>query len=312
MKSLIFAAASCCLLLSACGGSPSPASGDDADRLLKLPEGGPVVEVINGVPVPLTLLQAVARGRGLDLADPAEKQRALDELQQYILLSQQAEQLELDKQPDLLAMIEASRLQGTANAVLLAYARANPASDADIEQEYQNQISRVGDKTYRITQLLFTDEASAGKAARELAAGKPFDKVFVDWRDKARDAQSYPGMFARQMPPELATAVTRLEPGQATQAPVKTSLGWHLVRLDDTKNYTPPELDMVRGQIREMLQQRQADAYLDTLKAAATVTLVAPAIATSVATDHVPPGIPHARTPTPVNQADPGLETSAE
>lgn len=312
MKSLIFTVASCCLLLSACGGNPSSTSGADAAGLLKLPEGSPVVEVINDVPVPLPLLQAIAQGRGLDLNDATQKQRALDELQQYILLAQQAPTLGLDKQPDLLAMIEASRLQGTANAVLLAYARANPVSDADIEQEYRQQISRLGDKTYRITQLLFADQASADQAAGELRAGKAFDKVLEDWRGKARDAQSYPGMFAGQMPPELATVVSALKPGQATQEPVKSSLGWHVVRLDEASEFAPPALDKVHGQIRELLQQRQADAYLDSLKAAAKVTLVAPANAASVAPGQASPSVPHAPAPNTVEEAVPGAATSSE
>jgi parvulin-like peptidyl-prolyl isomerase len=134
---------------------------------------------------------------------------------------------------------------------------------------------------------MFADQATADKAAAELRTGKPFPKVFDAYRAKARDAQSYPGVFPKQLPPELAQALAALAPGQATKAPVKTSLGWHLLYLESVDPFEPPSLDKVKDRIRDALEQKQAQAYLDSLKQSASITLVAPANAASA-----PPEVP--------------------
>lgn len=268
--------------LGACGtGSSSAAQGNGVIHLSA--NSANTVETINGTAVPKTLLEAVANGRGLDLKVPEQRQKAMDELSQYVLLAQQAKTLNLQQQPDLAAMVEAARLQGVANAALMAYSRSHPVSDAMVANDYAEQIKQVGDKTYRFTQLMFTDKATADEAAAELVAGKPFSDVYNAFRTKASDAQSYPEVFPKQLPPPLAAALTALKPGQATKVPVKTKLGWHLLALDGINPFNAPPLDKVKDQVRSNLQKKQVALYVESLKTSAKISVSQPAQVISVA-----------------------------
>ncbi|MDN5924893.1 MAG: peptidyl-prolyl cis-trans isomerase, partial [Xanthomonadales bacterium] len=268
-------------LLSACGGGSSTAQSHGVIHLSATPANA--AETINGTAVPTTLLDAVAKGRGLDLHVPEQRQKALAEVSQYVLLAQQAKKLNLLQQPDLAAMVEAARLQGVANAALLAYGRSHPISDAMVAKDYADQVKEVGDKTYRFTQLLFADKATADKAAAELVAGKSYSDVFDAYRSKARDAQSYPEVFPKQLPPPLALALTSLKPGQATKVPVKSKLGWHLLHLEGVNPFHAPPLAKVKDQVRSNLEKRQVAAYIESLKTNAKISVSQPAHAISVA-----------------------------
>lgn len=267
--------------LGACGVGSSSAAHDNGVIHLSS-DAAHAVEKINGIAVPKSLLEAVAKGRGLDLSVPAQRQKALDELSQYVLLAQQAKKLNLQQQPDLAALIEAARLQGVANAALLAYSRSHPVSDAMVAKDYADQIKEVGDKTYRFTQLMFADKATADKAAAELTAGKPFSEVYDAFRSKARDAQSYPEVFPKQLPPPLAAALTALKPGQATKVPIESKLGWHLLHLDGINPFHAPPLDKVKDQVRNNLEKKQVAAYVQSLKSQAKISISQPAQAVSV------------------------------
>ncbi|HET6632856.1 MAG TPA: peptidyl-prolyl cis-trans isomerase [Rhodanobacteraceae bacterium] len=274
------------------------AASSGSDKVIQLPDAqGNAAETVNGIAVPQTLLDAIAKGRGLDMQLPQQRQAALDEAAQYVLLAQQAKKLRLQQQPDLAAMIEAARLRGVANATLLAYTRSHPVTDAMVAEDYANQVKEVGDKTYRFSQLLFADKATADKAAAELEAGTPFSKVFDEYSDKARDARAYPNVFPKQLPPPLAEALTSLKPGEATMQPVQTKLGWHLLHLDGVNPFHPPALDAVRDQVRSNLEKKQVAAYIDSLKAKATITAASPARPLSASAPRQPQGMRKTRGP---------------
>ncbi|MGA7297633.1 MAG: peptidyl-prolyl cis-trans isomerase [Rhodanobacteraceae bacterium] len=262
-------------LLASCGSGPSTGDGDDGGTVIHLEGNGDVAATVNGAPIPEALLDAVANGRGLDPADPDQRKQALSELTQYVLLAQQADRLKVDEQPDLAAMAEAARLQGLAAAVLQAYNRAHPVTDKMVAADYARQAREAGNTTYRFTQLLFDSKPNADKAAAELASGKSFKDVYDEWSSKVRDAQQYSGVFPRQLPAPLATALTSLKQGGTTASPVQSKLGWHLLHLDGTDSFKAPPLTKVEDQVRRGMQEKQAKAWVNSLKDDATISVSA-------------------------------------
>lgn len=306
----VVAASALILGLAGCQSGQSEQSKSD-DAVLHLDGSGSVAQTINGIEVPETLLAAIATGRGLDLQQPAQRKQALAEATQYVLLAEQANKLKLEQQPDLAALIEAARLRGVANAAVIAYKRSHPVTDAMVAADYQQQLKETGDKTYRFTQLLFADEATAKQAAAELAKGTPFSEVFDSYRDKAQDARSYPNVFPRQLPEEMAAALTALKPGDATMAPVQSSLGWHLIYLDGVNPFTAPPLAQVEDQVRKNLEQKQAQAYVDTLKKDAVITVVNPANTSTAPRPESMPESHKARAPNVVHDSAPAPASTA-
>jgi peptidyl-prolyl cis-trans isomerase C len=65
--------------------------------------------------------------------------------------------------------------------------------------------------------------------------------------------------------------MVKLEKGKFTETPVQTQFGWHVIRLDDTREAQFPPLEQVQGQIREMLQQQKVQAFAAELQKKAKI-----------------------------------------
>lgn len=123
-----------CLLLAACGGGEEPARRE----VLQFNAGQPGM-IVDGKPVSRELLAAVARGRALSADDPAQHERVLRELLDYVLLAQAARREGAEADATFAADVEVARLQGVANAMLGWYARRHPISDEQLRTEYEAQ-----------------------------------------------------------------------------------------------------------------------------------------------------------------------------
>src|SRR4029450_9153825 len=69
--------------------------------------------------------------------------------------------------------------------------------------------------------------------------------------------------------PEFSQAMVKLKKGEMTEAPVKTQFGWHIIRLEDTRETQFPALDDVKPQIKQRLTQQKLAAFRDQLKKSA-------------------------------------------
>ncbi len=268
MRKLLIVAA--CALLAACG------DGDDAapkkrGEVLQFNAGAPGM-IVDGQGISKELLAAVARGRGWDLSNPQQREKAVRELLDYVLLAQAARRDAADTDTQYSADVEVSRLQGVANGMLVLYARRHPIGDEQMKAEYDEQTAKAGTLTYDFSQLLFTKEADALAAEADIAAGKPFATVFDTWRAKAQQAKAYKAVKLPQLPaPELVDALKALKAGEATKTPVKTAFGYHVIGLTATTPYTPPAFDQIKDEIRALLVARQNEAYLAKLRAQSAV-----------------------------------------
>jgi peptidyl-prolyl cis-trans isomerase C len=47
---------------------------------------------------------------------------------------------------------------------------------------------------------------------------------------------------------------------------VQTQFGWHVIRLEDTRDVTPPPFDQVKSQLTNAVIRKKLQAYVDQLK----------------------------------------------
>ena len=71
--------------------------------------------------------------------------------------------------------------------------------------------------------------------------------------------------------PEFSEALAKLAKGKMTEVPVKTQFGYHIIRLDDTREAALPKFDEVKPQIAQQLQQQKLAKYQEDLRAKAKV-----------------------------------------
>ncbi|WP_274584779.1 peptidylprolyl isomerase [Neisseria leonii] len=143
--------------------------------------------------------------------------------------------------------------------------------DAAIEQAARQGIALPEGgavKEYRAQHILIkADQALAAAAAedtihklwREARSGQDFAQLA---RQYSQDAGSAPqggdlGWFSDGvMVPEFEAAVKSLEPGQLSR-PVKSQFGWHIIRLNETRESGSPEARR-RHAVRNLIVQQKA------------------------------------------------------
>lgn len=253
-----------CLLGAGCSGGAS-------DALIQSVGDTRVAETINGTAVPQALIEAFAKGRGADLNVPEQRAQILKVFADYVLLADLARKDGLAKNPAFAAEVEAARLSALANAVMKALQQQTPISDEALKAEYDSSVARSGKLDYDFGQLLFASEDDATKASADLTGGKPFAAVYDAWKAKAKQAKVFTHVRLDQLPEELGKVLAELKVGENTNAPVKTSFGWHVVHLDGSNPYTPPSFDQVKEGLRRQLGMKTGQLRLDKLREQARI-----------------------------------------
>lgn len=240
-----------------------------------LPPNLPVVETVNGQPVPQVLLDVLARERKLDLSIAEQRAKALSELTDYILLEQASKAEGYAKDPLFAAEVEINRLQGNANATMGKFRGASRIDDSVLQTEYQQQIAKAGSSEYDFSQLLFANEDDALKAAGE-AISQPFNEVFDRWGKKSLQARAFQRVRPNQLPPELATALSALKSGETSKVPVHTQYGWHVLHVAAISPFVPPTFEQLKDTIRETVLTQLGQQRMMKLRDSAKVVTETP------------------------------------
>lgn len=270
-------------MLAACSGKP----GDAAQ--INVPGNPAIVETINGTRVPELLLAKLAKGRQLDLSKPEDHEAALKELTDYVLLAQQADRAGYLRDADFATDIELARLQALANRTIIAMRQSAKIDDSLLKAEYDQQVARLGDKQYDISQLIFRTEDEAMKAAGDLLAGRSWREVFDTLGPQAQQAKVFSGVKLAQLPEPLAAAVRETPTGQAMKVPVQTQYGWHLIHVDLVAPFNPGSFDELKEGIRATLAGQLANDELQKLRDSAKVELLIAAPVAAAASDPAAP-----------------------
>jgi peptidyl-prolyl cis-trans isomerase D len=139
------------------------------------------------------------------------------------------------------------------------------ATDAEIDALYrQNAAAYAARETRTLSQVVLPDETAARALAARIAGGTGFAQAAsaagFSAADTALGEQSREA-FARTSSPAVAAAAFAAARG-ATAGPVKSQLGWHVVRVDDVKVIAGRPLTAVRGELAAQIGQRKAQEAL--------------------------------------------------
>lgn len=141
-------------------------------------------------------------------------------------------------------------------------------TDAEIQAAFQRDQATYGAKQTRsLSQVVLPDEAAARSFAQKVTGGTAFDAAALQAGFGAADiavGEQSKEAFARLSAPAVANAVFAAAKG-ATVGPIRSPLGWHVVRVDDVKTVAARPFAAVRGEIAAKLQQEKATAALGDL-----------------------------------------------
>ena len=241
-----------------------------------LPAAAQNVAIVNGKPVPtarVDMLKSQLAKAGRPVTPDMEKMLK-DEVVAREIFMQEAQRRGLDANDDYKAQLELARQTILIRELFADFQKKNPVSDAEIQAEYDKFVAANGGKEYHAHHILVENEADAKAAIAEIKKGKKFEDVAKAKSKDPGSAQNGGDLdwaTASSYVPEFSNAMIKLGKGQMTQEPVKTSFGWHVIRVDDIREAQLPKLEEVKPQIAQQLQQQKLAKFQEELRSKAKV-----------------------------------------
>lgn len=201
---------------------------------------------------------------------PQLRDQVKQELINRQVLVQAAENAKVGNKPEIITEIELARQGILVRGLMDDYLEKNPVTDVAIQAEYDKVKAEQGNQQeYKVRHILVEDEKTAQDVLKQLKDKK---SSFADLAKKhSRDPGSAQrggdlgwGAATNYVKP-FADAVTALQKGQTSAAPVKSDFGWHIIELEDVRPVAFPPLEQVRPQIEQMLRQQALSNYQQNL-----------------------------------------------
>jgi peptidyl-prolyl cis-trans isomerase C len=247
-----------------------------AAAALLLPLGAQAqnIAIVNGKPVPQARLNTLVQQaqRAGQQVTPELQAQAKDQVVLREIFAQEAEKRGIAASADYKAQMELARQSIMIRELFEDYRKKNPVSDADAKAEYDKFKAQASGTEYRARHILVEGEEEAKALIAQLKGGAKFEDLA---KAKSKDPGSGQNggdldfAKAENYVPEFSKAMTALKKGEMTETPVKSQFGWHIIRLDDTREAQFPEFDQVKPQIQQRLEQAKLQKFQDDLRKSA-------------------------------------------
>ena len=231
------------------------------------------IAIVNGKAVPKSrvdnLLQQAARDQKVG---PELEAQAKDRVVLMEIFTQEAERKGIAASADYRAKMELARQSILINELFEDYKKAHPVSDAEAKAEYDKFKAQLTGTEYHARHILVESEAEAKQLIAQIKGGASFEELAKKHsKDPGSGAQGGDLDFAKadSYVPEFGQALAQLKKGQMTETPVKTQFGWHIIKLEDTREAEFPAFDDVKSQIVQRLEQMKLQQYQEDLRKAA-------------------------------------------
>ena len=236
------------------------------------------VAIVNGKPVPKSrvealIAQATKPGpQGAQPRTPELEAQVRDEVVLREMFMQEAEKRGLTNSTDYKQQLELARQSILIRELFNDYQKKNPVLDADVQAEYDKFKARSAGTEYHARHILVEKEEDAKALIAQIKGGAKFEDLAkknskdpgsgenggdLDWAN--------PGSYV----PEFSQAMIKLKKGEVTPEPVKSQFGYHIIKLEDTRDAQVPSLEEVKPQILQGLGQQKLAKFRDDIRAKA-------------------------------------------
>ncbi len=233
------------------------------------------IAIVNGKPVPkarfdsfMKQLNADAAAQGQTLR-PDTEQRVRDKLVMDEIMSQEAKKLGLERNPDYIARVETLKTGLLIQTMFMDYQAKNPVTDAEIAAEYEKAKAQSSGTEYRARHILVEKEEDAVSLIKQIKAGAKFEELAKkNSKDPGSGENGGDLGFANPngFVPEFSQAMIKLKKGEVTDTPVKSQFGYHIIKLEETRDAQFPALEEVKDKIKQGLQQQKMANFQEDIR----------------------------------------------
>jgi peptidyl-prolyl cis-trans isomerase C len=229
------------------------------------------IATVNGKPVPksrvdVLLKQAARSGQPVS---PEMQQQAKDQVVLREIFVQEAEKKGVPATADYKEQMELARQSIMIRELFEEYKKKNPVTDEEAKAEYDKFKATATGTEYRARHILVEKEDEAKALIAQIKGG-------ADFAELAKKSSKDPGSganggdldFAKpdSYVAEFSQAMVKLKKGEMTDTPVKSQFGYHIIRLDDTREAAFPPFDDVKAQIKQRIEQGKMQKYQEELR----------------------------------------------
>jgi peptidyl-prolyl cis-trans isomerase C len=239
--------------------------------LLPLAAQAQNIAIVNGKPVPKarvdTLIQQAQRAG--QQVGPEVQQQARDQVVLREIFTQEAERRGIPASPEYKAQMELARQSVLIRELFEDYRRKNPVTDAEAKVEYDKFKAQASGTEYRASHILVEKEDEAKALIKQIQGGAKFEELAkTNSKDPGSGANGGDLDFAKpdSYVPEFGKAMVALKKGEMTETPVQSQFGWHIIRLDDTREAAFPAFDDVKAQLKQRMEQTKMQAFQEELR----------------------------------------------
>ena len=245
-----------------------------ATLVAPLPALAQNLTTVNGKAVPKarvdTLVQQATRA-GQPVTPELETQ-ARDQVVLREIFVQEATRKGIGASKDVAAQMALARESILIRELFDDYRKKNPVTDEAAKVEYDKFKAQASGTEYRARHILVDKEDDAKALIAQIKGGAKFEDLAKKSSKDTGSAENGGDLdFAKpeSYVPEFGAALTKLKKGEMTEAPVKSQFGWHIIKLEDTREAKFPALEEVKPQIQQRLGQQKLAAFRDEIRAKA-------------------------------------------
>lgn len=228
------------------------------------------IATVNGKPIPKSLqdqwiAQLIANG-GKDT--PEARKQITENLVANALVEQEADKRGITKDPKVQFALDYARFRILQEAVLRDELAKHPVTDKEVKDRYDQEKAALGSQEFDVSHILVKDEKTAKMIEDKLAKGGDFAALAKEYsidpgaKDNGGElGWNRPAVFVSS----FANAVKGMKKGEVSKQPVQSEFGWHIIKVNDIRNASFPDFDSVKNQIKEGLELKKQQEYLQSL-----------------------------------------------
>ena len=230
---------------------------------------------VNGVVIPqaridMRIKDIISKGQ---MDSPELRKAVRDELINLEIMAQEAVKKGFDKQAETISLLDLAKQQVLVGAYVQDYFKTHPISEDELKKEYETLKTTAGSKEYKARHILVQEEDEAKSIVSQLKKGAKFDKLAskhsLDPGSKEKGGALEWSMPANFVKP-FADALASMKKG-GVSAPVKSEFGWHIVKLDDVRDFNFPPYREVKQNLMQRAQQQSIQKSVAEMRATAKI-----------------------------------------
>ena len=227
------------------------------------------IATVNGKAIPSARLEALEQ-TVLMSGKAAQQPTKADLIGRVVTLelaSQAFEKLGLSSDAQVQNRMELARQTLMLQELLRDYTIRHSISEADIQAEFEKRYGVVYRDKYKLHRITVAAEDMAKDVIVRLKNGESFKELAEKWsidgyKSTGGDAGWQPQDSLMQ---ELGSVVKMMKPGEMTETPVKSPVGFHVIRLDEVEAYKLGPLGAEKEKIVRQHQERLVVKFMEEL-----------------------------------------------